>query len=127
MLQLNFVRLFKKLKKKNIRIKITKTTFLKSADLIFENLFFDSVYDALTGDVVRNLAGHRSCVRDVSWHPYQPEIISSSVSAIIKGKPGIFGYRWNPEADAKTIGRLALTTDRVTDGQVGIGYRGCRG
>lgn len=36
------------------------------------------VYDALTGEIVRELSGHRSCVRDVSWHPFQPEIISSS-------------------------------------------------
>ena len=39
-----------------------------------------SVYDSLTGEVVRRLQGHKSCVRDVSWHPYQPEILSSSVS-----------------------------------------------
>merc|ERR1711994_769951 len=34
--------------------------------------------DALTGDVVRELEGHRECVRDVSWHPYRPEITTSS-------------------------------------------------
>ena len=37
------------------------------------------MYDALTGKIARNLVGHRSCVRDVSWHPFQPEIVSSSV------------------------------------------------
>merc|ERR1711997_348745 len=36
------------------------------------------VYDVLTGQIVRELTGHRSCVRDVSWHPYRPEITSSS-------------------------------------------------
>ncbi|PVD20362.1 hypothetical protein C0Q70_18516 [Pomacea canaliculata] len=37
------------------------------------------VYDVLTGKVVRNLeGGHKSCVRDISWHPYQHTIISSS-------------------------------------------------
>lgn len=36
------------------------------------------IYDSLTGEVVRRLQGHKSCVRDVSWHPYQPEILSSS-------------------------------------------------
>jgi len=36
------------------------------------------IYDMLTGEVVKVLSGHRGCVRDVSWHPYNPEIISSS-------------------------------------------------
>ncbi|XP_071824692.1 DDB1- and CUL4-associated factor 11-like isoform X2 [Apostichopus japonicus] len=36
------------------------------------------IYDALTGQVVRTLSeGHGSCVRDVSWHPYENKIISS--------------------------------------------------
>jgi WD repeat-containing protein 23 len=41
------------------------------------------IYDILTGKMVKSLKGHRSCVRDVSWHPYNPEIVSSSVSSII--------------------------------------------
>ena len=44
------------------------------------------VYDSLTGEVVRRLQGHKTCVRDVSWHPYQPEILSSSVSTVPKSK-----------------------------------------
>ena len=36
------------------------------------------MYDALTGDVVKILKGHQACVRDVSWHPYMNEIVSSS-------------------------------------------------
>lgn len=36
------------------------------------------IYDVLTGNIVLKLRGHSSCVRDVSWHPYRPEIISSS-------------------------------------------------
>ena len=44
-------------------------------------LVFVSVYDLLTGKVVKSLDGcHRSCVRDISWHPYNNTIISSSVS-----------------------------------------------
>lgn len=37
------------------------------------------VYDVLTGSVVTRLSGHDACVRDVSWHPYEDNIISSSV------------------------------------------------
>lgn len=40
------------------------------------------VYDVLTGAVVARLSGHDACVRDVSWHPYEDNIISSSVSAL---------------------------------------------
>ncbi|XP_015789534.1 DDB1- and CUL4-associated factor 11 isoform X2 [Tetranychus urticae] len=36
------------------------------------------IYDVLTGEIVRSFNGHQGCVRDVSWHPYLPEIISSS-------------------------------------------------
>lgn len=37
------------------------------------------VYDLLTGEIVQELHGHESCVRDVSWHPYHQELISASV------------------------------------------------
>uniref|UniRef100_A0A672GJF4 Uncharacterized protein n=1 Tax=Salarias fasciatus TaxID=181472 RepID=A0A672GJF4_SALFA len=37
------------------------------------------IYDVLTGRVVSRLTGHDACVRDVSWHPYEDNIISSSV------------------------------------------------
>ncbi|XP_014259071.1 DDB1- and CUL4-associated factor 11 [Cimex lectularius] len=36
------------------------------------------IYDLLTGRDILHLTGHKSCVRDVSWHPYRTEIISSS-------------------------------------------------
>jgi len=36
------------------------------------------VYDVLTGKVVRRFCGHHTVVRDCSWHPYLPEIVSSS-------------------------------------------------
>lgn len=39
-----------------------------------------AVYDVLTGAVVSKLCGHDACVRDVSWHPYEDNIVSSSVS-----------------------------------------------
>lgn len=40
------------------------------------------VYDVLTGKIKRILTGHNACVRDVAWHPYKNEIMSSSVSTI---------------------------------------------
>ncbi|GFY49286.1 DDB1- and CUL4-associated factor 11 [Trichonephila inaurata madagascariensis] len=36
------------------------------------------VYDVLTGKIKATLKGHKGCVRDVSWHPYRNEIMSSS-------------------------------------------------
>ncbi|GIX81480.1 hypothetical protein CDAR_224682 [Caerostris darwini] len=36
------------------------------------------VYDILTGKIKATLKGHKGCVRDVSWHPYRNEIMSSS-------------------------------------------------
>ena len=44
------------------------------------------VYDALTGYVVAENRDHNKCVRDVSWHPYMPDMISSSVrESIVEG------------------------------------------
>ncbi|KAI5092150.1 DDB1- and CUL4-associated factor 11 [Silurus meridionalis] len=42
------------------------------------------IYDVLTGQVVSRLTGHEACVRDVSWHPYQDNIISSSWDGAIR-------------------------------------------
>ena len=39
------------------------------------------IYDVLTGNVVEQLQPHRSIARDVSWHPYKPSLVSSSVGA----------------------------------------------
>ncbi|XP_041031374.1 DDB1- and CUL4-associated factor 11 [Carcharodon carcharias] len=36
------------------------------------------IYDVLTGKIVSKLSEHRACVRDVSWHPYEEKIISTS-------------------------------------------------
>lgn len=36
------------------------------------------IYDILTGKIVTTLRGHKGCVRDVAWHPYRNEIMSSS-------------------------------------------------
>lgn len=36
------------------------------------------VYDVLTGKIQCVLNGHNGCVRDVAWHPYRGELVSSS-------------------------------------------------
>ncbi|XP_025835140.1 DDB1- and CUL4-associated factor 11 isoform X2 [Agrilus planipennis] len=47
------------------------------------------VYDALTGKIKRDLSGHNACVRDVSWHPYRNEILSSSWDGMV----GLWTYK----------------------------------
>uniref|UniRef100_A0A3B4BEF9 Uncharacterized protein n=1 Tax=Periophthalmus magnuspinnatus TaxID=409849 RepID=A0A3B4BEF9_9GOBI len=42
------------------------------------------IYDVLTGAVVTKLSGHDACVRDVSWHPYEDNIISSSWDGAVR-------------------------------------------
>ncbi|KAM9331611.1 DDB1- and CUL4-associated factor 11 isoform 2-T2 [Pholidichthys leucotaenia] len=42
------------------------------------------IYDVLTGLVVSRLIGHDACVRDVSWHPYEDNIISSSWDGAVR-------------------------------------------
>jgi DDB1- and CUL4-associated factor 11 len=36
------------------------------------------IWDILTGEIVKKLDGHRSIVRDVSWHPFEPLLLSAS-------------------------------------------------
>ena len=36
------------------------------------------IYDLLTGEVVKELGAQQGCVRDVSWHPNNLDLISSS-------------------------------------------------
>uniref|UniRef100_A0A674MIZ7 Ddb1 and cul4 associated factor 11 n=1 Tax=Takifugu rubripes TaxID=31033 RepID=A0A674MIZ7_TAKRU len=42
------------------------------------------IYDVLTGAVVSKLSGHDACVRDVSWHPYEDTIVSSSWDGAVR-------------------------------------------
>ena len=39
------------------------------------------IYDIMTGSVASVLEGHKACVRDVSWHPELPDLVSTSVSS----------------------------------------------
>ncbi|KAH0812047.1 hypothetical protein GEV33_010747 [Tenebrio molitor] len=36
------------------------------------------IYDSLTGKIVEFVHGHKACLRDVAWHPYRNEILTSS-------------------------------------------------
>lgn len=38
------------------------------------------IYDVLTGNVVKELVDHGNLIRDVDWHPYKNEMVSSSWS-----------------------------------------------
>jgi len=42
------------------------------------------IYDLITGEIVKRLKGHHSLVRDVSWHPHKPEIVSTSWDGMCK-------------------------------------------
>lgn len=42
------------------------------------------IYNALTGKCIQKLSGvHRSTIRDVSWHPYLPQIMTSGWDGIV--------------------------------------------
>jgi len=47
-------------------------------NVIFIYVYF-AVYDVLTGKIVTKLQHHQACVRDVSWHPFENSLVSSSV------------------------------------------------
>ncbi|XP_026056864.1 DDB1- and CUL4-associated factor 11-like [Carassius auratus] len=42
------------------------------------------IYDVLTGSIVSKLSNHDACVRDVSWHPYHNNMVSSSWDGAIR-------------------------------------------
>ena len=46
-------------------------------EIIIYFLYFP-VYDVLTGEIVKTLNNQNACVRDISWHPFLSEIVSSS-------------------------------------------------
>lgn len=43
-----------------------------------ELITYISVYDVLTGNIVKSSRGHTDIVRDVAWHPVRNEILTSS-------------------------------------------------
>ncbi|GJN14232.1 hypothetical protein PR202_gb01027 [Eleusine coracana subsp. coracana] len=36
------------------------------------------IYDVVSGSLVEKLKGHQLAVRDCSWHPFDPALVSSS-------------------------------------------------
>jgi len=67
------------------------------------------IYDVLTGRIVKVLNGHKGCVRDVSWHPYNQEIISSSWDFTVKKWTGVEKVK---EADEKNK-KIASSGDEL--------------
>jgi len=53
--------------------------FVGVDDVTRDDDIYVAVYDLLSGEIVSNLRKHRQCVRDVSWHPYDHRLVSSSV------------------------------------------------
>ena len=53
------------------------------------------IYDILTGKIVTKLEGHRQCVRDVSWHPYENSLVTTSWDGTI----GKWQYFQNEDSD----------------------------
>ncbi|XP_064598858.1 DDB1- and CUL4-associated factor 11-like isoform X2 [Liolophura sinensis] len=66
------------------------------------------IYDTLTGKILSKLEGHNHCVRDVSWHPYDNTIMSTSWD-------GTLG-KWEYKTDA-------AFSDSDTDSDDGTGPR----
>eukprot|EP00092_Neocalanus_flemingeri_P036301 GFUD01039523.1.p1 GENE.GFUD01039523.1~~GFUD01039523.1.p1 ORF type:complete len:551 (+),score=151.78 GFUD01039523.1:103-1755(+) len=61
------------------------------------------IYDLLTGKITKVLSGHKSCVRDVSWHPYSAELFSSSWDFSVNRWTGVESPdREEQEENAKT-------------------------
>jgi len=54
--------------------------FTTGQKYIYSGSYDGSVYfyDVLTGNLAGKITGHRSVIRDLSWHPYEPELITTS-------------------------------------------------
>ncbi|KAK3576381.1 hypothetical protein CHS0354_018929 [Potamilus streckersoni] len=70
------------------------------------------IYDLLSGKIVKKLERHRSCVRDVSWHPYENNIISTSWD-------GCLG-KWDYQYIEVSNDEDSDTSESETDGTGGV-------
>ncbi|XP_076170804.1 DDB1- and CUL4-associated factor 11 [Ptiloglossa arizonensis] len=76
------------------------------------------IYDVLTGRIVSTLVGHKGCVRDVSWHPFQQEIVSTSwdgaiVSWRYAGKTALDNSDSEEETDVESPPRTLRRSERI--------------
>ncbi|KAG1678944.1 DDB1- and CUL4-associated factor 11 [Nymphon striatum] len=67
------------------------------------------VYDALTGEIVRTLSKQVACVRDVSWHPYNMELMSSSWDGTV------VKWSYRETIDDSNDDMLDVSSDSSTD------------
>ncbi|XP_015585842.1 DDB1- and CUL4-associated factor 11 isoform X2 [Cephus cinctus] len=76
------------------------------------------IYDVLTGRIVSSLSGHRGCVRDVSWHPFRQEIVSTSWDGAIAswryaGKSSMDNSDSEEESDTESPPRTLRRSQRI--------------
>ena len=72
------------------------------------------IYDILTGEVVRRLTGHSDIVRDVSWHPYEPIILTASWDA-----SAALYSAWEDKEDGEMDSRRPETVSVQAENAVG--------
>ncbi|XP_017794296.1 PREDICTED: DDB1- and CUL4-associated factor 11 isoform X2 [Habropoda laboriosa] len=71
------------------------------------------IYDVLTGKVVRRLEGHSGCVRDVSWHPFHQEIVSTSWDgAILRWRYFEAAPLWYSDSEEESDGESSPRSTR---------------
>ncbi|XP_071588913.1 LOW QUALITY PROTEIN: DDB1- and CUL4-associated factor 11 [Heliangelus exortis] len=58
------------------------------------------IYDVMSGRVLRRLANHGACVRDVSWHPTNGSLASASWDGSVR----LWGYRGEEEEEEEGAG-----------------------
>ncbi|TVU20789.1 hypothetical protein EJB05_30385 [Eragrostis curvula] len=63
------------------------------------------IYDVATGNVVEKLRWHESIIRDCSWHPYLPTLVSSSWDGYL--------VRWEATDDDKDSSMLKTGKQRM--------------
>ncbi|XP_067004038.1 DDB1- and CUL4-associated factor 11 isoform X1 [Anabrus simplex] len=67
------------------------------------------IYDVLTGKIRTDLRGHRACVRDVSWHPYRQELVSTSWD----GSLGLWTYSGKTKVESEDEENISVGTEEI--------------
>mmetsp|Transcript_16905 Transcript_16905/g.59112 ORF Transcript_16905/g.59112 Transcript_16905/m.59112 type:complete len:689 (-) Transcript_16905:185-2251(-) len=76
------------------------------------------IYDALTAAIVARLVGHNALVRDVSWHPHEPILCSSSWDGTI----GVWDHQAGAGGEDERASRRPHA-ELYPDGLEGFAYR----